>query len=370
MSFSEFACTTQPMREVGKIVPVILSGGAGSRLWPSSRAAAPKQMMPLITNKTMIQETALRFVSDMYHAPFFICSKAHEAMIREQMREIDVNIGGFLLEPEARNTAGPAVIAALHAQGLEADALVLVVPADHHIERPDAFNRVVAASAPVAAHGHLMTFGITPDHAATGFGYIKKGETLSPGAFVVDSFVEKPPLEIAETYLESGDYYWNSGIFLFHAKTLIEEMDTYSPRVSGPAKAAYENAKFDGDICELDPEFFAKCQSLPVDKAVMEHTQKAGVVPCQLGWHDIGSFKALHALKSDDQGMAVKGPVKLSKTRNCLIDSDGPLVAAVGVENLAIIVKDGAVLVLNLDESQSVKDIVTQLKSDGETEFL
>jgi len=257
------------------------------------------------------------------------------------------------------------VIAALHALTLEEDALVLVVPADHHIERPDAFRRAVAAGAPVAAHGHLMTFGITPEYAATGFGYIRKGATLSPGAFVVDSFVEKPPADVAEKYLASGEYYWNSGIFLFHAQTLLDEMETYSPRVSAPAREAYEKASVNGKMWNLDETVFATCQSAPVDKAVMEHTQKAGVIPCRLGWHDIGSFKALYELKADNQGLAVKGNVRLSKTRNCLIDTDGPLVAAVGVENLAIIVKDGAVLVLNLDDSQNVRDIVGQLKIDG-----
>lgn len=358
------------MREVGKIVPVILSGGAGSRLWPSSRMAAPKQMLPLVTEKTMIQETVMRFDSEMYHEPVFICSADHEPIIREQMENIGVKIGGFLIEPLAKNTAAPAVVAALHALSLEEDALVLVVPADHHIERPDAFRRVVAACAPVAAHGHLMTFGITPEYAATGFGYIRKGETMSPGAFVVDSFVEKPPLDVAKSYVASGEYYWNSGIFLFHAQTLLDEMEMFSPRVAGPASAAYEKAQISGDMVLLDKTSFADCQSAPVDKAVMEHTKKAGVIPCRLGWHDIGSFKALHELKADDQGMAVSGNVRLSNTHNCLIDTDGPLVAAVGVENLAIIVKDGAVLVLNLDESQNVKDIVAQLKIDKDHGFL
>lgn len=353
------------MREVGKIVPVILSGGAGSRLWPLSRAAAPKQMLPLITQKTMIQETVLRFDSDMYHDPVFICSDMHEPMIRAQMQDIDVKIGGFLIEPVARNTAAPAVIAALHALELEEDALVLVVPADHHIEQPGAFRRTVAACAPVAAKGHLMTFGITPDHAATGFGYIRKGEALSPGAFVVDSFVEKPSLNVAEKYVASGEYYWNSGIFLFHAPTLLAEMEAYSPLVSGPAHQAYKAAAVSGDVWKLDKESFSTCQSAPVDEAVMEHTQKAGVVPCSIGWHDIGSFKALHELKAGDQGISTSGAVKLARTKNCLVDTDGPPVALVGVENLAVIVKDGAILVVNLDESQHVKDIVTQLKSDG-----
>jgi len=341
------------MREVGKIVPVILSGGAGSRLWPSSRKAAPKQMLPLVTEKSMILETALRFDSDMYHAPYFICSADHEVIIRQQMQDAGVEIGGFLIEPVARNTAAPAVVAALHALSLEDDALVLVVPADHHIEMPEAFRRAVAACAPVAAHGHLMTFGISPQYAATGFGYIRKGEAMSPGTFIVDNFVEKPPKDIAEAYLASGDYFWNSGIFLFHAQTLLDEMDLYCPEASGPARAAYEMADQTGDVWSLNFELFQECKSIPVDKAVMEKTEKAGVIACELGWHDIGS-----------------GNIRLSQTQNCIIETDGPLVAAVGVENLAIIVKDGAVLVLNLDKSQDVKEIVAQLKLEDGQSFL
>ena len=357
------------MREVGKIVPVILSGGAGSRLWPTSRAAMPKQFLSLASEKTMIQETALRFDCEMYHDPVFICSEDHAEIIRAQMSEINMGIGGFLIEPTPRNTAAPAYVAALHALDLEEDALCLLVPADHHIERPGAFRRAVAASAPVALQGHLMTFGITPDYAGTGFGYIRKGKPLSPGAFIVESFVEKPPVDIAKKYLQSGDYYWNSGIFLIHAQTLLDEMKIFSPRVSGPAQEAYDTAVVSGDMRYLDKAIFTTCQNVPVDKAVMEHTEKAGVIPCSLGWHDIGSFKAMHALKSDDQGLALTGNIRLSKTRNCLIETDGPLVAAVGVENLSIIVKDGAVLVLNLDESENVRDIVGQLKIEDQ-EFL
>ncbi len=358
------------MHDVGKIIPVILSGGAGSRLWPSSRRAAPKQMLPLVTEKSMIQETALRFDSEMYHAPYFICSADHEVIIRQQMLDAGIEIGGFLIEPTARNTAAPAVVAALHALSLEEEALVLVVPADHHIEQPEAFRRAVAACAPVAAKGHLMTFGLKPQYGATGFGYIRKGDTMSPGAFIVDSFVEKPPQDVADKYFESGEYFWNSGIFLFHAQTLLDEMDSYCPGASTPARASYEKAQRSEDIWNLDPELFKTCQSIPVDRAVMEHTRKAGVVACQLGWHDIGSFKALHELKAGDQGLALSGNIRLSQTQNCIIETDGPLVAAVGVENLAIIVKDGAVLVLNLDKSQDVKEIVSQLKLEDGTPFL
>jgi len=358
------------MRELGKIVPVIMSGGAGSRLWPASRKAEPKQMLALVTDQTMIQETVARFDGDLYHAPVFICNADHEDMIRAQMAEIGVEIGAIIVEPMGRNTAACAVVAALHALSLEEDALFLLAPADHHITKPDAFRRAVAAGALVAAHGHLVTFGITPDHPATGFGYIRKGELLSPGAFNVDKFVEKPPQEVAESYLETGDYFWNSGIFLFDAKTLIDEMATYSPNVEQPAHESYRMAKRDGDLIALSPTYFAECDSVPVDKAVMEHTHKAAVIPCDLGWHDIGSFRALHELKADDQGMSVSGDVRLSHTTNALVETDGPSVAVVGMDNVAVIVKEGRVLVLNLDKAQNVKDIVTQLKEDGADELL
>jgi len=353
-----------------KIIPVILSGGAGSRLWPASRKAEPKQLLALVTDKTMIQETVLRFDSDMFHPPVFICNASHEAMIRAQMEEIGIEIGAVIVEPKGRNTASAAIVAAQHALSIEEDAVFILAPADHHITKPEAFKRSVAAGLPVAERGHLVTFGITPDHAATGFGYIKKGELLSPGSFLVDKFVEKPPQDVAQAYLEDGGYFWNSGIFLFHAKTLISEMAQYSPGVGAPALGAYEAAKVSGNTISLDGDIFATCEDEPVDKAVMEHTEKAAVIPCDLGWHDIGSFRALHEIKADDQGLALSGDVRLSQSQNLLVETDGPSVAVVGLDNIAVIVKEGRVLVLNMDKAQNVKDIVTQIKEDGKTELL
>ena len=357
-------------KEISKIVPVILSGGAGSRLWPASRQAEPKQLLALVTDRSMIQETVARFDNEMFHPPVFICNASHEKMIRAQMAEIGVEIGAVIVEPMGRNTAPAAIVAALHALAVQEDALFLLAPADHHITKPDAFRRVVAAGAPVAGQGHLVTFGIKPDHAATGFGYIHKGSMLSPGSFFVDKFVEKPPQEVAEIYLQDGGYYWNSGIFLFHAQTLIDEMANYSPGVEAPAREAYERASVTNGTVHLDRESFAKCDDEPVDKAVMEHTAKAAIIPCDLGWHDIGSFRALYELKANDQGLALSGDVRLSHTTNALVETDGPSVAVVGMDNVAVIVKEGRVLVLNLDKAQNVKDIVVQLKNEGKTELL
>ncbi|MEP1230120.1 MAG: sugar phosphate nucleotidyltransferase [Litorimonas sp.] len=359
------------MLDNGKITPIIMSGGAGSRLWPLSRQAEPKQMLALMTDKTMLQETVARFDLDLYNAPVFICNADHADMISEQMSQMGVEIGSIIIEPEGRNTAPCAVVAALHAMEVkDGNGLFLLVPADHHISRPDAFRRAVAAGAPIASRGYLVTFGVEPDYPATGFGYIRKGDSLSPGTFNVDEFVEKPPLDVAQTYLKADNYFWNSGIFLFDAKTLLSEMQNYSPEVETHARASYENARIKNERIYLDATDFANVPSAPVDKAVMEYTQKAAVIPCKLGWHDIGGFKALHDLKAGEDGMAISGNVIAKQTTNSLLDTDGPLVSVVGMDNVAVIVKEGRVLVLNLDMEQDVKTIVETLKSTGQTEFL
>ncbi len=358
------------MLNVEKITPVIMSGGAGSRLWPLSLQAEPKQLLPLVTDKTMLQETVARFDNDLYHDPVFICNASHADLITAQMAQIDRKIGAIIIEPEGRNTASCAVVAALHAEKIEKNSLFLLVPADHHISKPHAFRRAVAAGAPVAAKGHLVTFGMVPDHPATGFGYIRKGDNLAPGTFNVEEFVEKPPKSVAETYVSSGRYFWNSGIFLFDSKTLISEMQSHSPDVEKYSRMSYETANADSGRIYLDAEPFSKIPSVPVDKAVMEQTQKAVVIPCDLGWHDIGSFKALHELKAGDDGMAISGAVITENTTQALIDTDGPLVSVVGLDNIAVIVKEGRVLVLNLDAAQDVKAIVETLKAQDKTDLL
>jgi len=352
------------MTSSSKIVPVIMSGGAGSRLWPASRKATPKQLLPLVTDRTMIQDTVARFSDDIYAAPVFVCNAAHAAHIQAQMDEIGQEIGAILVEPMGRDTAACAVIAALHALDVEEDALFLLAPADHHITKPDAFLHAVRAAEPVAREGNLVTFGIDPTYPATGFGYIEKGDLLRPGAFKVAKFVEKPVKSVAKAYLETGDFFWNSGIFLFNAKTLLSEMEQFSPSVSGPAKAAYAAADRSGGIITMDAENFGTALAAPVDKAVMEHTAKAAVIPCDLGWHDVGSFSALRELKADEQGNALTGDVILAESDDILVEADDDVtVAVVGLDNVGVIVRDGLVLVLNLDKSQDVKKVVTHLKS-------
>lgn len=353
-----------------KIIPVIMSGGAGSRLWPASRQAMPKQLLPLVTEQTMVQETAERLSGDLFHPPVFICNAAHAKPIREQMAEIDLPIGAIIVEPMGRNTAPCAVIAALHAKISDPNALILLAPADHHVTKPDAFRRSVAAAMTAARNGHLVTFGITPDAPETGYGYIEQGEQLSPGAFEVNAFKEKPDRVTAQGYLDKGGYFWNAGIFLFSPETLLTEMRKFHPDIVKQASLAYGHAELTSDHINLDEESFAGCPSESIDYAVMEPTDKAAIVPANIGWNDIGSFTSLHALKKGEEGNAIKGDVISYDTRNSLIETDGPLVTTVGLDGVAVIVKDGSILVAKLDAAQDVKKIVETLKTEQRTDKL
>jgi len=358
-----------------KIIPVIMSGGAGSRLWPASRAAMPKQLLPLVTEETMVQETAKRFSGDLFHPPVFICNAAHAGPIREQMATINQEIGAIIVEPMGRNTAPCAVVAALHAKARDAmeagpQTLILLAPADHHVTKPGSFRRAVAAAIPAASAGRLVTFGITPTGPETGYGYIEQGEALGPGAFDVKAFKEKPDMATAQSYLDAGGFHWNAGIFLFAPDTLLSEMNSFHPDIVTEAKAAYENGGYAAGQYDLDAKAFGACPSESIDYAVMEPTDKAAVVPCDIGWNDIGSFSSLHALKQGENGNAFSGDIVAHNTSNSLIETDGPLVTTIGVDGLAVIVKDGAILVARLDAAQDVKKIVQTLKADDRTDML
>lgn len=339
-------------------------------MWPASRQAMPKQLLPLVTEETMVQETAQRFSGDLFHSSVFICNAAHADLIRAQMADIGLNIGAIIVEPMGRNTAPCAVVAALHAQASDPDALILLAPADHHVTKPEAFKRSVAAAIPAASSGRLVTFGIAPKGPETGYGYIHQGEAIGPGAFDVKAFKEKPDIVTAQRYLDMGGFHWNAGIFLFSPQTLLSEMTKFHPDIVAQARAAYEAAGISAGQYDLNADAFAACPSESIDYAVMEPTDKAAVVPCDIGWNDIGSFTSLHGLKQGENGNAISGDVIVHNTVNSLIETDGPLVTTVGVDGIAVIVKDGAVLVAKLDAAQDVKKIVQALKADGRIDKL
>ena len=352
------------MMDEMKITPVIMSGGAGSRLWPASRQAMPKQLLPLVTEQTMVQETAERLSGDLFHPPVFICNAAHAAPIRAQMAEMNHPLGAIIVEPVGRNTAPCAVVAALHAKISDPDALILLAPADHHVTKPNAFRRAVAAAMTAAKNGSLVTFGIAPDGPETGYGYIHQGEPISPGAFDVQAFKEKPDRETAQSYIDQGGYFWNAGIFLFSPDAFLSEIEKFHPEIVAQSTKAYQEANVEAGHISLDAESFAACPSESIDYAVMEPTDKAAVVPADIGWNDIGSFTSLHALKKGENGNAIKGDVIAYDTQNSLIETDGPLVTTVGMDGFAVIVKDGSVLVAKLDAAQDVKKIVETLKAE------
>jgi len=349
------------------ILPVIMSGGAGSRLWPLSRKAAPKQLLPLLTDKTMIQETVARLTGDMFLPPVFICNAAHASAIAAQMADINTEIGAIIVEPVGRNTAPCGAIAALHAkalgQTLGRDVIALLLPADHHVKKPEAFRLAISNAVKSASSGHLVTFGITPDRPETGYGYIEEGESIDANAAAVKSFREKPDLETAQKYLASGDYAWNAGIFMFAPEAMLAEMSMHAPDIEKMSRQSYEMGKTDGVVYHLDADLFSQIKGQSIDYAVMEPTRKAAIVPADIGWTDIGSFLALYDELKDDDGQAFKGDVMAHNVSNCLIQTDGPLVAAIGLEGLSIIVEDNKVLVMPLEHAQDVKKIVEALKS-------
>ena len=353
-----------------KIMPIIMSGGAGSRLWPASRAAYPKQLLPLITDKTMVQETALRVSGEVYTAPVFICNGAHASAISKQMDAVNCPPLAIITEPVGRNTAPAAIVAAQFAARHGANTLALLLPADHHVTKPEAFRAAVASAVPAALSGRLVTFGIAPDGPETGYGYIERGEAVDSAAFAVSAFREKPDAATAAQYIATGRYDWNGGIFLFSPAAFLSEIEKFEPKMLKAATAALDKASRDGARYDLDAGIFADCPAESIDYAVMEKTAKAAVVPCDIGWNDIGSFKALHDATKDERENAVPDGTVLINSGGCIVQSDGPVVSVVGLSNIGVIIKDGAVMVLDLNASQDVKGAVDALKTAGRTELL
>ncbi len=358
-----------------RITPVIMSGGAGTRLWPMSRKAAPKQLRALSSERTLLQETALRTAGEAdgvaFAPPIVICNAAHREEIVRQLSEVGVAPGAIVLEPVGRNTAPCAAAATALAAETDPESLLLLLPADHHIRDGDGFKRAIARGAAAAMDGDLVTFGIRPTAPETGYGYIRRGEEMGE-VYRVAEFVEKPDRETAERYLEKGVYSWNAGIFLFRADRMKEEMSAHCPDILDAASAAVRGAARDNAIIGLDAGAFGACPSDSIDYAVMEKTGRAAVLPMDIGWSDIGSWAALWELADkDEEGVAGhSGNVVSFGSRNSYIRTDGPMVAALGVEDLVIVVSDGAVLVADRGEVQRIKEVVTLLRDRGRDDLL
>lgn len=357
-----------------KIYPVILSGGSGTRLWPLSRAALPKQLLALVGEQTMLQETTLRLDNfPEMMPPLMVCGNEHRFMIAEQMRAIGIAPLGIMLEPEGRNTA-PAVAAAAHyLLAIDPDAVMLVLPADHVINDVPAFHAAIARATAAVAAGALATFGIVPSGPETGYGYIRRGDALASAdaCFSVARFVEKPDLATAQSFIADGNYLWNSGMFLFGAAPYLDELTALRPDIAACSKKAVSEAYRDLDFCRLHEASFAACPSVSIDYAVMEHTKHAVVVPADIGWSDVGSWSALWEVQpSDAQGNVLRGDVYLDDVSNSLVRAESRMVAVIGLSDLVVVETKDAVLVAHKDEVQKVKQIVDHLKKNKRSEHI
>ena len=356
----------------GKMHPVVLSGGAGTRLWPLSRALYPKQLMALVGETSLLHQTLER-VGDgqRFGAPLVICNQEHRFLIAEQLRNHGLNDTTILLEPLGRNTAPAACIAALHLAKQDPEALILLLPSDHYVGNPDAFIVGVERAAAAAAAGWLTTFGITPERPETGYGYIRHAEALDGliGCYRVARFVEKPDRKTAEAYLSSGDYAWNSGMFLFQAGQMIAEMERLQPAILSACRQALDKAAEDLDFLRLDQEAFAKAPAISIDYAVMEKTDRAAVVPVDIGWTDVGSWDALwQVAETDSRGNATSGDVIALDSDNSYLRSDGRLLATLGVKDLVVVVTGDAVMVCPRGRAQDIRQLVDQLEKDKRSE--
>jgi len=348
------------------ITPVILSGGAGTRLWPLSHGDMPKQFHALASERTMLQDTALRTTSGdgvRFEAPVVICAQPHWAEIVRQLAEVGITAAKIVLEPFGRNTAAAAYIAAAVVAELVPGSLALLLPADHVIADPSAFRQAMAEAAETA-QGRIVTFGITPDGPETGYGYIQQGPSLGGRVFEVARFAEKPSRAVAEAYLAEGGYSWNAGIFLFAPSVMMAEMAAHAPAIAEKSLLALTRGRVDGTALELDAEAFAACPSEPVDVAVMEKTALAAVIPCAMGWADVGSWSELHKLgPKDGDDNLLHGAAVAVDTRRALIWADGPPVAVVGLDDIIVVSTPQGVIVLPMDRAQDVKIAVAALKS-------
>ncbi len=354
-----------------KVFPVILSGGVGSRLWPTSRALYPKQLLPLVSERAMLQETAARVTdSAVFAPPMIISNEEHRFIIAAQMQELGMASLVHVLEPMGRNTAPAAAVAAEIALQEDEDAVLLILPADHHIGDQAAFQSAIAEGTKLATDGKLVTFGIIPTGPETGYGYIKEGDLLagSRGRDVA-RFVEKPSAEIAGTYLAEGGYYWNAGIFMFRADQILAEMAEHCPDIRAHAGEAVKLGAKDYDFFRLDEGAFGKCPSDSIDYAVMENTKSAAVIPVDMDWSDIGSWSALWEIgQKDKAGNVLAGDVLQLDAENSYIRAENNLIAAVGIKDLVVVETGDVVMISPRDRVQDVKLLVKDIASAGRSE--
>jgi mannose-1-phosphate guanylyltransferase/mannose-6-phosphate isomerase len=354
------------------ILPVILSGGSGTRLWPLSRSSYPKQFLSVGGAESLLQQTALRVRGEGYAAPVAVSNEEQRFLIAHQLLAAGAAPQKILLEPAPRNT-GPAAAAACLYLSQKDDPLILVLPADHVIGNGPAFQAAIAAGASYARDGYLVTFGIRPDRPHTGYGYIEAGSRLAAEpaatAHTVARFVEKPDPATAQSYIESGNHYWNGGIFLFRAGAFLREVESLAPEIFSACQAAVERGSHDGDFFRLEAEAFRRAPDLSIDYAVMEKTSAAVVIPVEMGWSDVGSWSALWEIAGKDgSGNVVEGDAVLHEVRDTYLRSDGPLLAAIGVSDMVVVATEDAVLVAPRERAQEVRAIVDRLKASGRTE--
>ena len=355
------------------IIPVILSGGSGTRLWPLSRESFPKQFLTLLGDHSLFQETLLRLRSLAdYASPILVCNIQHRFLIAEQLRELTITDATLLLEPIGRNTAPATACAAITALAKDPDAILLVLPADHLIRHVSAFHQALAIGKRAAQQGHLVTFGVIPGKPETGYGYIHRGATIDPrepDLFSVRAFVEKPDAKTAKSYLDSGEYYWNSGMFMFRADRFLQELQQFSPAILQSCQQAVKLAKASFDFMPLDEAAFSGCPKDSIDYAVMEKTSASVVIPLQAGWNDVGAWTALwEEGDQDSDGNVLMGDVLVKDVKNSYIRSGNRLVAAVGLADHVIIETVDAIFVSHKESVQEVKSIVNRLHALGRGE--
>jgi mannose-1-phosphate guanylyltransferase len=350
------------------IIPVILSGGSGTRLWPLSRKLYPKQFISLVNQTTLFQDTILRLPNEVSD-PLVICNEEHRFLAAEQLREINKKNKGIILEPEGKNTAPAIALAALRLINTVEDPILLVLSADHSIKNVKAFHQSISIASVLAENDKLITFGIVPNKAETGYGYIEAKINNSDTFYSIKSFKEKPNLKNAEQYLNSGNYLWNSGMFMFKASVYLNELEKFKPEILSACKKSLTAENIDSDFIRIDNDAFHQCPNESIDYAVMEHTKNGIVVPLDANWSDVGSWSSLWSLKpKDNNDNVIEGDVILENVKNTYIYSSNRLVSVIGVSNLVIIDTQDALLVTDKQQTHNIKKIVQRLQNDNRSE--